>query len=166
MQRRAQRAAVAVFSGWILATGCAAAAVAGTAPIGDDSGWQMASDAATRTAPDPAAGAAEGRTPVPIPAAAMQQAQTIFTTRCALCHGAGGKGDGPAGAALSPRPRDMTDQAWQQSVSDEHIEQIIAGGGAAVGKSPMMPANPDLANKPDVIKALRQLVRGFQSSAK
>ena len=110
----------------------------------------------------PAGAAAPAATPAAIPAAAMEQAQTIFATRCAMCHGSGGKGDGPAGAALNPHPRDMTDAAWQKSVTDEHIEQIIAGGGPAVGKSPMMPANPDLASKPDVIKALRQLVRSFQ----
>jgi mono/diheme cytochrome c family protein len=103
-----------------------------------------------------AAGAAET-----IPPAAMADAQTIFTARCVMCHGAGGKGDGPAGAALSPRPRDMTDPAWQKGVTNEHIEAIIAGGGPAVSKSPMMPANPDLKTKPDIIKALRHIVRGF-----
>jgi mono/diheme cytochrome c family protein len=97
----------------------------------------------------------------PIPPAAMQEAQSIYSTRCVTCHGPGGKGDGPAGAALSPKPRDLSDSAWQQSVTDEHIEKIIQSGGPAVGKSPMMPANPDLNAKPDVIKALRAIVRGF-----
>jgi hypothetical protein len=78
-----------------------------------------------------------------------------------MCHGPTGKGDGPAGAALSPKPRDLGDPAWQKSVTDEHIEKIILNGGPAVGKSPLMPANPDLSSKPDVIKALRAMVRGF-----
>lgn len=103
-----------------------------------------------------AAGAADQ-----IPPAAQKEAQEIFKTRCTMCHGEGGKGDGPAGVALNPKPRDMTDSAWQKSVTDEHIEKIILGGGQAVGKSVLMPANPDLANKPEVIKALRQIVRGF-----
>ena len=103
-----------------------------------------------------AAGAADQ-----IPPAAQKEAQEIFKTRCTMCHGEGGKGDGPAGVALNPKPRDMTDPAWQKSVTDEHIEKIILGGGQAVGKSVLMPANPDLANKPEVIKALRQIVRGF-----
>jgi hypothetical protein len=85
----------------------------------------------------------------------------IYETRCAMCHGAGGKGDGPMGAALTPKPRDLGDPAWQKSVTDEHIEKIIVGGGPAVGKSPLMAANPDLASKPDVVKALRQMVRNF-----
>lgn len=93
--------------------------------------------------------------------AVQKEAQQIWTSRCAMCHGATGKGDGPAGVALSPKPRDMTDPAWQTSVTDEHIEKIILGGGQAVGKSVLMPANPDLANKPEVVRALRQIVRGF-----
>jgi mono/diheme cytochrome c family protein len=96
-----------------------------------------------------------------IPPAAMKEAQDIYTTRCTMCHGPAGKGDGPAGAALNPKPRDLGDPAWQKSVTDEHIEKIILSGGPAVGKSPLMPANPDLASKPDVIKALRSMVRGF-----
>lgn len=96
-----------------------------------------------------------------VPAAAQKEADEIFKSRCTMCHGAGGKGDGPAGAALNPKARDMTDPAWQKSVTDEHIDKIIVGGGQAVGKSVLMPANPDLANKPDVVKGLRQIVRGF-----
>ena len=96
-----------------------------------------------------------------IPPAAMKEAEEIYKSRCTLCHGAAGKGDGPAAAALNPKPRDLGDAAWQKSATDEHIEKIILGGGAAVGKSPLMPANQDLASKPDVIKALRLMVRNF-----
>jgi mono/diheme cytochrome c family protein len=96
-----------------------------------------------------------------VPPAAMQEAQDIYKTRCTMCHGPSGKGDGPAGAALNPKPRDLGDQAWQKSVADEHIEKIILSGGAAVGKSPLMPASPDLSAKPDVIRALRVMVRNF-----
>jgi hypothetical protein len=34
-------------------------------------------------------------------------------------------------------------------------------GGAAVGRSPAMVGNPDLADKPDVVSALRAMVREF-----
>ncbi len=92
---------------------------------------------------------------------ARQEARQIFDSRCVPCHGAQGGGDGPAAAALSPRPRDFRLDEWQQSVTDEHIERIIVYGGAAVGKSPTMPANPDLQPKPEVVAALREHVRSL-----
>lgn len=96
-----------------------------------------------------------------IPAAAATEADQVWSTRCALCHGAGGKGDGPAAGPLNPKPRDMTDKKWQASVDDAHIELVIVKGGTAVKLSPMMAANPDLESKPDVVKALRAKVRGL-----
>ncbi len=92
--------------------------------------------------------------------AVREEAKKIFENRCTPCHGAGGAGDGPASAGLTPRPRNFQDKAWQSSVSDEHIERIISYGGAAVGRSPAMPPNPDLADKPET-KALREYIRGL-----
>lgn len=95
------------------------------------------------------------------PAAAVQkEAEEIFNSRCTPCHGPKGAGDGPASAGLTPPPRNFQDKAWQAQVTDEHIEKIITYGGAAVGKSPAMPPNPDLADKP-VVKGLRQHLRGL-----
>jgi mono/diheme cytochrome c family protein len=96
-----------------------------------------------------------------IPAEAAKEAETVWQARCSTCHGAAGKGDGAAAAALSPKPRDFSQQAWQSSVTDEHIEKIIAEGGQGVGLSMLMPANPDLVAKPAVIKALRAHVRSL-----
>jgi hypothetical protein len=96
-----------------------------------------------------------------IPAAATAEADTVWTQRCSTCHGAGGKGDGAAAVALTPKPRDFTLAAWQTSVTDEHIEKTILEGGQAVGLSMLMVGNPDLASKPDVVKALRAHVRSL-----
>ena len=90
------------------------------------------------------------------------QAQEIFANRCTPCHGPSGKGDGPASKGLTPPPRNFGDPAWQASVTDDHIEKIIKFGGAAVGKSPAMPANPDLMAKPQVVTELKNIVRGFK----
>lgn len=96
-----------------------------------------------------------------IPPDTQIAAATIWQSRCTTCHGATGKGDGAAAAALTPKPRDFTSPSWQASVTDEHIEKIIADGGQSVGLSMLMPANPDLVPKPEVIKALRAHVRGL-----
>lgn len=92
---------------------------------------------------------------------AKQEAQQIFSSRCSVCHGATGHGDGPGAAALTPKPRNYHDKAWQDSVTDDEIEKAIVYGGAAVGRSPSMVANPDLGNKPEVVAALKDMIRQF-----
>jgi cytochrome c553 len=92
---------------------------------------------------------------------AAQEAQTVFNTLCSTCHGQSGKGDGPAAATLDPKPRNYTDKAWQASITDEQIKNTILKGGAGVGKSALMPASPQLADKPDVVNELVKIVRSF-----
>ena len=94
-------------------------------------------------------------------APAAVDAHAIFQQRFVACHGEDGKGDGPGAAALNPKPRNYTDVAWQNSVTDEHIKQTILYGGAAVGKSPNMPPNPDLDGKPE-LDGLVKVVREFK----
>ena len=91
--------------------------------------------------------------------AATPEAREIYNQRCVTCHGANGMGDGPAGVALTPRPRNFTDQSWQSTVTDENINKVIVSGGVAIGKSPTMPPNPDLEAKPAVVNALVALIR-------
>lgn len=91
------------------------------------------------------------------------KAQAYFTTVCAQCHGAAGRGDGPVASALKPSPTSFTDATWQKSVTDEELTAIILGGGPSVGKSPLMPPNPALQGEPETVKALVKLVRSFGS---
>lgn len=96
----------------------------------------------------------------PTAAAPSGGAKELFATRCTPCHGASGKGDGAAAAALNPKPRDYTNKEWQASVTDEQLKKVIVGGGASVGKSAAMPPNPDLEGKPD-LDGLVAVVRSF-----
>lgn len=93
--------------------------------------------------------------------APADEAQQTFKTLCSTCHGADGKGDGVAAASLNPKPRNYTDKAWQASVTDDQLAKVILEGGAAVGKSPLMPPNPQLKDKPEVIAELVKIVRSF-----
>jgi cytochrome c553 len=90
-----------------------------------------------------------------------EQARAMYQTVCATCHGEGGRGNGPAVATLQPRPRDYTDRAWQSGVTDDQIKQVILMGGAALGKSAMMPAQPELRDHPEVVAELVHLIRAF-----
>jgi mono/diheme cytochrome c family protein len=38
----------------------------------------------------------------------------IFAQNCAMCHGDEGKGDGAAGAALNPKPRNLVEGPWKK----------------------------------------------------
>jgi mono/diheme cytochrome c family protein len=87
------------------------------------------------------------------------QAKEVFSQRCVMCHGDQGKGDGPGGAVLDPKPRNFHDEKWQKSVTDAQIKKAILNGGAAVGKSPLMIANPDI--QPAVADALVKMIRQF-----
>jgi mono/diheme cytochrome c family protein len=96
--------------------------------------------------------------PPPVPpdklAAATQQSgdpliagKQIFTQICVSCHGPEGKGDGPASAALEPKPRNLTDPTVMAPLDDRYLFELISRGGIAVGKSPLMPAQPSLAKE-------------------
>lgn len=138
-------------TGWWLAVGLAVAACDQSAP------------SAPTPAPAPQAAPAAAKAPADDTAAARAEAEEIFSLRCQTCHGARGAGNGPGSAALDPKPRNFQDPEWQASVADEHIATIIQYGGAAVGKSPAMPGNPDLTSKPEVVKALVGVIRGFDA---
>ena len=92
---------------------------------------------------------------------ALAEAKQLFESLCYTCHGLTGHGDGPGAAALQPKPRSFVDAAWQTSVTDEHIKKVIVYGGAAVGKSPMMVAQPQLKGNEPLLDGLVQIVRGF-----
>lgn len=94
---------------------------------------------------------------------ARKEANDLFASLCSTCHGVGGNGDGPGAAACDPKPRAFGDPAWQTSVTDEHIQKTIVYGGAAVGKSPQMPAQPQLKGRQELLDNLVAIVRGFGS---
>lgn len=132
---------------WI-AMGCSQGSESPTAPAAQPPAASEAAEAPAQSAAQPGA-------------EATREAEQIFATRCFTCHGPKGAGDGPGSAGLTPPPRNFQDPAWQSSVDDEHIAKIIVYGGTAVGLSPMMPGNPDLMGKPEVVKALVAHVRSL-----
>jgi mono/diheme cytochrome c family protein len=74
------------------------------------------------------------------------QGQTLFETRCFVCHGRDGRGDGPAAVGLGANPRNFTDLQWQQATPDAKIRKVIKQGGPSVGESSAMPPNADLSD--------------------
>ena len=67
--------------------------------------------------------------PVPgLEGASAERGAARYATHCATCHGASGRGDGPAGAGLTPAPADFTDALHARFYSDAGRVQIIRAG--------------------------------------
>jgi cytochrome c len=47
-------------------------------------------------------------------AAQLEEGRKIYEINFVACHGAQGKGDGAAAAAMEPKPRDFTDAAYMK----------------------------------------------------
>ena len=105
------------------------------------------------------------------PGAALADAaagKTTFVTNCASCHGEGGKGDGPVGAALTPPPRDFTKGEFKfdtdkdgKTGTDADLKNVIQKGGGAYGGSVLMAPWPtltdtDIANVIAYIRSLKK----------
>ena len=83
-----------------------------------------------------------------------------YDANCIGCHGATGKGDGAAAAALNPKPQDHTDGKTMNALTDKYLFDIIKDGGAAVKKAAFMPAsNKKLSDQEiwDVVAYIRSL---------
>lgn len=51
----------------------------------------------------------------------------VYDAKCTLCHGAAGKGDGPAGASLNPKATNFTDKEKMKKSDDELFKSISDG---------------------------------------
>ena len=92
-----------------------------------------------------------------------------YDANCIGCHGATGKGDGAAAAALNPKPQDHTNGKVMNALSDKYLFDIIKDGGAAMKKAPFMPAsNKKLTDQEiwDVVAYIRSLANPPYKPAK
>ena len=62
---------------------------------------------------------------------ATAEGKKLFKQYCSVCHGDNGKGDGPAGMALNPRPADYSTEKIQKQTDGALFWKITEG------KSPM-----------------------------
>ncbi len=124
-------------------------------------GGDAASDGSTTGGNKPAT---QPTDPAPAPGSAAAEAKDIFKYTCGACHGVSGKGDGLAAAALNPKPRDYTDKAWQDSVTDAEIKKAILDGLPPNDGTPstMVSQKAVFEGKPEgTVDEVIKIIRGF-----
>lgn len=105
--------------------GGAPGATAQASPAGAVPGEARPAGGAAGTGP---AGGATGTAPAPATPASIEAGKQLFMQNCAACHGNEGKGNGPAAAALEPKPADLTDTQWKQGGSPQEVFKTISSG--------------------------------------
>jgi mono/diheme cytochrome c family protein len=70
--------------------------------------------------------------------------EEVFKRQCAVCHGDRGQGDGPASAALRPKPADLTDPEKMGEYTQGKLVAVIGKGKG------MMPAFGAVLNTQDL----------------
>jgi mono/diheme cytochrome c family protein len=93
----------------------------------------------TACARKPAAKAAVAATLPPGPSYELRLGRLTYEHYCQTCHGDTGAGDGFNAFNLDPRPRDISDPAFQKKKTDADLADAIRRGGAGVGLSALMP---------------------------
>lgn len=120
-----KRALVILAAGVILGTACARGKPAAPAAPASASAAPVSVSAAPAAPPD-----------LPYE---LRMGKAVFTHYCRTCHGEAGAGDGFNAFNLDPKPRDLSDPAFQRKKTDAELKDAIRRGGAGVGLSPLMP---------------------------
>ncbi len=73
------------------------------------------------------------KNPVQADEASLERGAELYAANCASCHGDGGMGDGPAGAALDPAPSPIAHTS--QMMADDYLYWRISEGGTPFSTS-------------------------------
>lgn len=71
---------------------------------------------------------------------AVAKGKALFSVQCALCHGPEGFGDGPAGAAFNPKPRNFHAEPFKNGGAPSQIFTTLKTG---LGSMPSFAALPE-----------------------
>ena len=71
--------------------------------------------------------AADTKSPVPADEQSVAQGKSIYSKNCSECHGRAGKGDGPKGMDLEPKPSDLSSSQVQSQSEGALFWKISTG---------------------------------------
>lgn len=99
------------------------------------------------------------KNPIPVDEASLARGADLYATNCASCHGDGGMGNGPAGAALDPLPAPVAHTS--QMMADDYLFWRISEGGVPFATA--MPAWKvlDEQSRWDMVNYMRALGGGI-----
>lgn len=137
-------------------------------------GAPAAADSAAAPAAPAAGEAAAAATSAAAPATAAAgggaaAGEKVFKTYCVTCHGAAGKGDGPAAAGLNPKPANFATGAFKYDANGngtkgdvDDIKAIVHDGAGKHGGSPLMAPWPMI--QPDQLQAVAEYVKSLHGA--
>lgn len=104
--------------------------------------------------------------PIPNSPLIISEGEKIFKGKgtCYTCHGMTGKGDGPAGLELRPRPRDFTNPQFSQLRTDGEFFWVIRNGSPGTRMFSYSPAYITEEEVWKVIYYIRTLGEGTATS--
>lgn len=58
----------------------------------------------------------------------FDKGKDIYTNKCQMCHGADGKGNGPAAASFNPRPYDLAAAEFWKNDAEKKVKDAVENG--------------------------------------
>ena len=92
--------------------------------------------------------------PVTADQTSIERGAELYSINCVLCHGTGGKGDGPVATKLQNKPFDLT-SFTMMSITDGGLFFVISAG--VPGKMPALNENLTVRERWDVVNYVRTL---------
>jgi mono/diheme cytochrome c family protein len=124
--------------------------------------------AAPEAAPAPAEATAAAPAAATTAAVSSDAGAQAYKTYCVTCHGAAGKGDGAAAAALNPKPANFAMGAFKYDANGngaagdvDDIMAIVHDGAAKHGGSPLMAPWPMLSQ--EQLRAIAEYVKSLHT---
>lgn len=78
------------------------------------------------------------KNPIASSSESIAKGKKLFRSRCAVCHGTKGLGDGPGGKALDPKPESLTTNLVQNQTDGEIFWKVTNGRNDMIKWGPIL----------------------------